>query len=75
MMPFYKPGDHVLTLRWMKYAAGDVIVFESEGKNYIKRIKKISGRVFTACGDNLEESAANYKREMNDIKGKVILKY
>lgn len=75
MMPFYKPGDHVLVFGWGKIAIGDVIVFQYRGKNYIKRIKKISGKIVTACADNLQKSSASYEIETSSIYGKVFKKY
>lgn len=75
MLPLYKPGDHVLVFGWGNIAIGDVIVFEYRGKNYIKRIKKISGNIVTGCADNLQESAVSYKIKKSSIYGKVILRY
>lgn len=75
MEPGFKAGDHIVTFNWGKYRAGDVVVFESDGKNYLKRINKILGEVIKASGDNFWHSPKVYEVRKKKILGKVFLKY
>ncbi len=75
MVPTFKPGDHVLTFNWGRFATDDVIVFEKDGKNYIKRVKRISGKLYYVSGDNRQHSALMGPVTRDEIFGKVIFKY
>lgn len=75
MVPVFMPGDHVLTFNWVRVSKGDVIVFKSAGKKYIKRITKTRGNLIAVSGDNVARSAKMGTIEKNQIVGKVIFKY
>ena len=75
MVPVFMPGDHVLTFNWARVSKGDVIVFKSDGKKYIKRITKIKSNLIAVSGDNNARSAKMGTIEKNQIVGKVIFKY
>ncbi len=75
MIPTFQPGDHVLTFNWIRPVSGDVIVFEKGGKNYIKRIKNISGNRYYIGGDNRQNSVMMGSVTWQMIVGKVIFKY
>ena len=75
MKPAFYDGDHVLTFNWIKPQDGDVIVFKSNRKNLIKRVKKIKDGKFFIKGDNRRFSSKVDPIESSQIIGKVILKY
>lgn len=75
MIPAYKPGDRVLTFNWVSPKVGDVIVFESGGKKYLKRINKVVGDLIYVAGDNKRESLQIDPIKRSQIVGKVIRKY
>ena len=57
MEPAFYDGDHVLTFNWVKPHKGDVVVFNDEGRNLIKRVKKIKDGKFFVRGDNRKYSS------------------
>lgn len=75
MLPSYKPGDHVLTFKWLVPKAGDVIVFKYKGGFYLKRIKQIKGKLIEVAGDNRVLSSKMKTIKKSQVIGKVILKY
>ena len=75
MEPAFYDGDHVLTFNWIKPHKDDVVVFNDEGKNLIKRVKKIKDGKFFIRGDNQKYSSKVGPIEPSLIIGKVILKY
>ena len=57
MLPTLNPGQDVLVLCWFfKLKKGDLVVFKKDGKEMIKRIQNINGRVCFVTGDNEKES-------------------
>ena len=75
MMPAFRPGDHVLTFNWGRIDPGDVVVFNLEGKNLIKRVDKIVDNCLYISGDNKKQSSKMEPVKKDQIVGKVILKY
>ena len=75
MEPAFYDGDHVLTFNWIKPHKDDVVVFNDEGKNLIKRVKKIKDGKFFIRGDNQKYSSKVGPIDPSLIIGKVILKY
>lgn len=75
MLPYYKPGDHVLTFNWIFYKTKDVIVFAQRGQYFIKRIDKIGEKKIYVYGDNKRESAKIKPVSKDQIIGRVVLKY
>lgn len=75
MLPAYEPGDHVLTFNWRRSRAGDVVVFKSKGRFYIKRVDKIVDGLFYISGDNKKESSQIGPIDGRQTIGKVIWKY
>lgn len=75
MMPAFGPGDHVLTFNFIIPKIGDVIVFERDGKKYLKRIEKIKDDLIYVAGDNKEESVGATQIKKVAVIGKVVLKY
>ena len=73
MSPTFKNGDKVLVNRFSyllgKPKAGDIIVFKSDNKNIIKRIKKTEGDKSFVVGDKSGDFGWILKK---DIIGKVI---
>jgi type IV secretory pathway protease TraF len=57
MMPILPPGTLVWGLRWyMKIKRDDVVVFEHQGKEKIKRVKEVTSDEVYVVGDFEEES-------------------
>ena len=75
MEPAFYDGDHVLTFNWIKPHKDDVVVFNDEGRNLIKRVKKIKDGKFFVRGDNRKYSSKVGPIDPSLIIGKVILKY
>ena len=75
MEPSFYEGDRVITFNWGKIYAGNVIVFEKDGRNFIKRVKKVAKGNIYISGDNQSESAKIGPVDGRWIIGKVILKY
>lgn len=75
MFPTFIDGDHVLTFNWSKILVGNAVVFKSDSKNYLKRIKKISEDLIYLEGDNKKQSSKFKPIKLKQIIGKVILKY
>lgn len=74
-MPGYKPGDHVLTFNWIVPIIGDVVVFKQGGKHYIKRIVSVLDDLVELQGDNKSKSSSVNPVRLQQIVGRVILKY
>ena len=81
MMPGFSENDNVLAssapfiLR--KPRIGDVVIFEKDKKQFVKRINKIDNGKYCLLGDNKNDSkdSRNFGLiERDQIKGKVILK-
>ena len=75
MEPSFYEGDRVITFNWGKIYAGNVIVFEKDGKDFIKRVDKITRGQIYVSGDNKVRSAKIGPVDRQWIVGKVILKY
>lgn len=78
MEPGVKEGQFVLatSLRLMinRLKAGDIAVFEKDGKLIIKRIVKFDQDLVLFSGDNSSDSRDFGWIKKSEIKGKVILK-
>lgn len=75
MLPLYKPGEHVLTWNWGQVGKGDVVVFGQGDKYFIKRIdKKVYNYVYVS-GVNRSKSSKMKPVKIQQVVGKVILKY
>jgi phage repressor protein C with HTH and peptisase S24 domain len=75
MLPVFAPEDHVLTFNWADIGVGDVVVFELKKRNYLKRVKSISGEFVRVFGDNRKESSKIASIKKEQIIGKVVFKY
>lgn len=75
MLPSYKPGDHVLTFNWTNVKKGDVVVFCSPTRYFIKRVDKYVDNYVYVSGDNKRQRAKVKPIKADQIVGKVILKY
>ena len=77
MIPTLNPGQHVLTSNCFNHIREvDLVVAKIEGKNIIKRVKKVDERKVFLTGDN--EVASTDSRKfgwipMDSIVGKVSL--
>jgi hypothetical protein len=57
MVPILPPGTLVFAWRWyFKLRPGDVVIFDHDGKEKIKRIEKIEDGKFFLLGDLPDES-------------------
>jgi len=81
MIPSYYEKDRVIvssiSYLFMKPKKGDVVIFERNKKNYIKRIKYVKGNEFFLAGDNEKDSLDSRKFGLinrDQIKGKIIFK-
>ena len=79
MEPTLKYGQIVWVNHWYfiinKIRVGDIVVFEKNGKELIKRISEISNKLVTVIGDNKADSLDSRsfgKVEINKILGKII---
>jgi phage repressor protein C with HTH and peptisase S24 domain len=76
MLPTLKEGQDVLVWYWfLNPKEGDIVVIRVNGKEMVKRIKKIRKRDVIVMGDNKEKSTDS--RDFGPIKkaqivGKVI---
>lgn len=75
MVPTFAPGEHVLTFRRIDYRVGDVVVFCRDGKNYIKRVARVSSGLYNVVGDNARDSVSMPPVSRGEILGKVIFRY
>jgi len=75
MEPLFRAGDRLLVSPlFFKLKKDDVIVFSNGNKNYLKRIKKVSGNRFVVRGDS-NGHGKEYAVNRNQIKGKFLMKY
>lgn len=78
MLPAFSPNDKVLVsaLPYLlrKPQEGDVILFNKNGKTFIKRIKSIKGERIYVEGDNVHDSLEVESFNRGEIIGKVIFK-
>lgn len=76
MKPWLRHGSIVISMKYFfrKPKIGDVIVFKSNEKYIIKRIKGIDGKYIRAAGDNIEDST-DFRIIDKDIVGKVIMRF
>lgn len=80
MLPTLKHGQDVLVRCWFyQPKAGDMVVIKKDGKEMIKRIQRVSGRVsgqkYFVVGDNKKESTDSRRFgliDKSEIAGKVI---
>jgi nickel-type superoxide dismutase maturation protease len=58
MLPSFGPGQLVIGRKpWRELAKGDVVVFEHEGIEKIKRISRVGNRELSVMGDNVRASS------------------
>lgn len=76
MFPTLKPKQDVLVWCWFNtYKVGDIVVFQKNGKNTIKRIQYLHDRTVFVLGDNPGESTDSRhfgEVDIKDVVGKVI---
>lgn len=75
MEPFLCHGDHVLMFNWTNIKVGDVVVFKLFNQYFVKRIKKISGKNIFVEGDNRNMSLKIGPIKVEQVVGKVVLRY
>ena len=75
MEPAFVEPDRVLTYNWGPIIKGSVIVFKEEGKYLIKRVKELKKDHTTAVSDNKKLANKEYRVKINDVIGRVFLKY
>lgn len=75
MEPNFHEGDQVLSVGFLGFKAGDVIVFKHKSKNFIKRIIRIERNEVFLEGDNKNDSLKIPKVQKRDIIGKVIFRF
>lgn len=78
MDPSICEGEKVLVFKTRNVKKGDIIVFEKNGIEMIKRITKNLGDTLFVEGDNRKESTDSRHYgpiSRKDIVGKVVLKY
>lgn len=75
MMPAFKPGDHVLAFNWVSPKVGDVIVFEKDGKMFLKRVKKINKDLILVTADNYKDGVKFGPIKRRQLIGKIVMKY
>jgi len=77
MMPILPPNTLIVGLRrFRKVSPGDVIIFEHEGKEKIKRIQEIRGSELFVVGDHTDASTDSRHFgwvDVSAIKAKVII--
>lgn len=61
MLPTLKHGQIVIALKAKKPKANDIIVFEHDGREKIKRIQSIKNNTAFVIGDNLAASTDSRK--------------
>lgn len=76
MEPNFHDGDKLLfSSLFLKPKSGDVVVFSSGGRDYLKRIAAVTAKNnFTAVGDNKSHSS-EHAITRKQIKGKFLMKY
>lgn len=76
MEPSLYEGDRLLiSSLFFKLRKGDVVVFNSGGREYIKRITTAAGKnKFVVEGDNSSHSSS-YSITRRQVKGKLLMKY
>ncbi|MAG16349.1 hypothetical protein CMO88_04775 [Candidatus Woesearchaeota archaeon] len=75
MEPAFYDGDNLIfSSLFFNLNEGDVIVFNSDGRDYLKRIKKAAGNQLVVSGDNKSHSRT-FNISSNKIKGKLLMKY
>jgi signal peptidase I len=78
MQPFYNEGQIVWVNNWAylfsRPKIGEVIVFNQQGREFIKRIAKVEESFVEVLGDNVADSLDSRQIGMinhKEIKGKV----
>ncbi len=76
MEPSFYDGDRlIVSSLFFNLRKGDVVIFNSNGMDYIKRIKSVAGKgIYVAAGDNTEHSRI-YTIARKQIKGKLLIKF
>jgi len=79
MQPTILNGSHVVVFRWAYTVSqpkvGDIVVFSSNGKEYVKRISAVQNDEFNVEGDNKADSLRLPPIPGKVILGKVVAKY
>ena len=77
MEPFLRDGSRVVVLHYFfsKPKAGDVVVFRSGGREFVKRIVAAREEMFAVKGDNDRDSLKMPPVGRKSILGKVIFSY
>ena len=78
MWPSLVRGDLILVYKWAKIKEGDIVLYSSPERDYVKRAIKIENGKYFLEGDNKKFSTDS--RDFGPVKkkglvGKVILKY
>jgi len=77
MEPTLKEGQVVFVNLWAYVftgpKVGDIILFDYQDKNLLKRVKKINGASCEVSGDNQTDTLEVGPINLKQIKGKVIL--
>lgn len=79
MFPTLHPDQDILSFNWAylgrKPKVGDIVVIKVDGREMVKRVQLIHGRMIVVTGDNKEESTDSRHFgavNINQVIGKVI---
>lgn len=76
MLPVLKAGQEVLVWSWFyEPKVGDIVVVSKNGKDIVKRIRKVSDRKYFVEGDNKKESTDSRSFggiDKSELIGKVV---
>lgn len=75
MEPSLCEGDRLLVSSFfLSLKKGDVVVFDSNGRQLVKRITAAGRNKFVVAGDNINHSST-YTIKRMQVKGKLLMKY
>ncbi len=73
MLPVLKPGQNILVWHWfLMPKAGDLVVFQKEGRSIVKRVKEIEDKKLWVAGDNAGDSKDFGWLNRSEVLGKVV---